>query len=508
MYTRYRILLVALLLVAFVIGAKAQEGESGGTLRVGTNAPVNLDPASGSNDPEVLFNTMIYDTLVGVTPNNTVYLSLAREYNVENGLTYVFVLNNSVTFHDGSPLTAADVVYTFNRLKETGSAALSLLGEFEVEARNDTTVVFTLPRHNADFVYGVGSRWSHILKEGTESPNTIVEGDNPYTNFNGTGAFMLIEYLPGERAVFSKNPNYWAEGYPLLDSVEHIYIEDTQAQIDALLTGTVDFIFKVPVDQIATLEAAEGINVLEVATNQHPVIRLRADEGFAGADPLIRQALKLATDRDELNEVLLEGRGVVGNNDPIGPRYGSFYHEDLEKPQYDPEAACALVQEATGEDRISFEFYVVDAFNYADMATLLQQQWSAACIDVEILMRPEGVYYGDNEWMEVELGVTGWGDRPTPQQLLLEAYITDGIYNESHWSNEELDTLVAQAGTIDMEAERADTYAQIAEIFAEEGPIIIPFFAPMIGGASDRVQGLEMNPFPGLTDFRFVSVSE
>lgn len=504
----YRLLFaVTLMMSVAVFAVNAQEVQSGGTLRVGTNAPINLDPASGSNDPEVLFNTMIYDTLIGVTPNNSIYLNLAEEYTTESGLSYTFMLREGVTFHDGSPLTATDVVYTFNRLKEVESPALGLLGEYEVEATDDLTVVFTLPRPNADFVYGVGSRWSHILKDGTETPNALdEEGDNPYVNFNGTGPFILSEYLPGERAVFTKNPNYWAEGYPLLDSVEHVYIEDQQAQIDALITGTVDFIFKVPVDQIATIEAAEGVNVLEVATNQHPVIRLRADEGFAGADPRIRQALKLATNREELNEVLLEGRGVVGNNDPIGPRYGSFYDEELAKPEYDPAAACALVQEATGEERISFEFYVVDSFNYADMATILQQQWAEGCIDVEILVRPEGVYYGDNEWMEVELGVTGWSDRPTPQQYMLEAYVTDGIYNESHWSNEELDTLIAQAGTIDLEEERAEVYAQISQIFADEGPIIVPFFAPMIGAASTRVQDLEMAPFPGLTDFRTVWV--
>ncbi len=494
------------LLLAVALMAISVSAQDGGTLIVGTNAPVNLDPASGSNDPEILFQKMIYDTLVDVLPDNSIVPNLADHTVSDDGLTYTFTLADGVSFHDGSALTSADVVYTFNRLQEVQSPALSLLGDFSVSAETDSTVIFTLAAPNADFLFGIGSRWSSILDDAISAPNTVTEGDAPYANFNGTGPFILTDYSPNERAVFERNPNYFKDGQPVLARVEHVYIDDPLAQVDALRTGAVNFIFKVPVDQVSTLESTEGVTVLQVATNQHGVIRLRADEGFAGEDVRIRQALKLATNRDELNEVIAEGRAVVGNNDPIGPRYGAFYDDSLPKPAYDPEAACALIQEATGEARISFDFYVVDALGYPDMATVLQQQWAEGCIDVNLLVRPENVYYGNNEWLDVELGITGWGDRPTPQQTLVEAYITGGVYNETHWSNEALDALVAQAGTTADPEARADLYAQIAQIFADEGPIIVPYFAPVIGATTATVSGLEMSPFPGLTDFREVSV--
>ena len=121
------------------------------------------------------------------------------------------------------------------------------------------------------------------------------------------------------------------------------------------------------------------------------------------------------------------------------------------------QVACELLADAGFPDGIGadtpLEFYVVDAFNYSDMAVALQEQWSEGCINVEILMRPENVYYGDNEWMEVELGVTGWGSRPIPQQYLLEAYVSGASFNESHWSDSELDALVQEASvTADIEA--------------------------------------------------------
>lgn len=495
---------VTILALGLAFTASAQT--AGGTLRVGMNAPgQSLDPAFNPNDPETLFNRSIYDFLIETLPDGTLAPNLATEWTIsDDGLTYTFTLREGVTFHDGSALSSADVVYTFNRLKDVESPALGLLGtDYEVSAPDAATVVFTLTGPNADFAYGVGSRWTGILKDGTTEPNIITEGDNPYANFNGTGPFVLTDYQPEQRATFARNENYWMEGQPYLDGLEFIFFADTESQINAIRSGEVDYIFKLSIDDAANLEGVENVTILEKPTNLHPVIRLRADEGYAGSDVRIRQALKLATDREALNDLLMDGRAVVGNNDPIGPLYGPFYADDVEMQGYNPEEACRLINEA-GQDRLSLTFYVVDAFNYADLATVLQQQWQEGCIDVQIEVQPENVYYGDNGWMEVELGLTGWGSRPIPQQYLLEAYQSTGIYNESHWSNQQLDELIAEASvTSDTEA-RAEIYHQISQIFAEEGPIIIPWFSPMLGAARDNVQGLEMNPFPGLTDFRSV----
>jgi peptide/nickel transport system substrate-binding protein len=138
----------------------------------------------------------------------------------------------------------------------------------------------------------------------------------------------------------------------------------------------------------------------------------------------------------------------------------------------------------------------------------MQQQWQEGCIDANLLVRTENVYYGNNEWMDVDLGLTGWGSRPIPQQYLTEAYISTGIYNESHWSNADLDALVAEASKTSDPDARAALYSQIAQIFADDGPIIIPYFAPMIGAVSANVEGLDMASFPGLTDFRTVTISQ
>lgn len=498
---RVGLLLIAIAALALATGVGAQDAN---ILRVATNEPQNLDPAFNPNDPETLFNRTIYDYLVELLPNNEVAPNLATGWEIsEDGLTYTFTLRDGVSFHDGSAFTSADVVFTFNRLTSVGSPALSLLGEFTVAAPDAQTVVFTLTQRNADFLYGVASRWALILKDGTNAPNVLGEGDAAYASFNGTGPFVLTAYEPGVRAVFTANANYWMEGAPALAGVEMIFINDPIAQVDALRGGAADFIFKLPVDQTEVLEAAEGITPILTATSQHPVVRLRADQG-PGADVRVRQAFKLATDRAALNDILLQGRGVVGNNDPISPVFGAFFN--AVESEYNPEAARALLAEAGYTDGLSMTLYTPDSLGYADLATVLAGQWAEAGINVAIEVRPENVYYSTDEWLTVDLGITGWGARPTPQAVLNEAYLSSGLYNESHWADEELDALIAQAGTIADPVERAAVYAQISAIFAERGPILIPYFAPLVSAVRSNVQGLEVPPFPGLADFRAVTL--
>lgn len=495
----------SLMLGAFAVGAQ----DPGGTLRVGMNAPVILDPALHANDSETAFNRAIYDYLIDIQPDGSIAPNLATGWEVgEDNLTYTFTLLDGVVFHDGSPLTSADVVWTYNRLKEAGSPATGLLGDYEVSAPDAQTVVFTLTEVNADFLYGVGSRWTFVIQDGETEPNVLTDGDAPYENFNGTGPFVLTDYSPENRSVFTANENYWLEGEPQLAGMEHIYIADAVAQVDALISGELDFIFRVPSTQLDRLESA-SVAVIQVPTAQHATIRLRTDDG-PGTSVAVRQAIKFATDREMLNDVLLEGRGIIGNNDPIGPVFGAFYADDIENQEYDPAQSCALLSEAGYADGLTLTLFVPNAFEYPDLATVLQQQWAEACITIDIQVREENLYYDTSNpenYFDVTLGLTGWGSRPIPQQYLQEAYASDAPYNETRWADDELDALIAEARTTTDEEARRGIYRQISEIFAERGPIIVPYFAPMTGATSTGVSGIDMDPFPGLTDYRGVSIA-
>ncbi|MEM6530558.1 MAG: ABC transporter substrate-binding protein, partial [Chloroflexota bacterium] len=336
--SRITLVLAAVVLLVMPIAAQAQDDN---TLRVGLRQLTTIDPALGANDPEVMFNQLQYEYLIAINADGNLEPQLATDWTIsEDGLTYTLTLRQGVTFEDGSAFDAADVVFTFNRLVEVGSSIVGLLGQeqvgeddegnalleptWAVEAADDMTVVFTLDQPNADFLFGVASRFSAILPEGIENVNVIADGDDPLVNFNGTGPFILTEFAVDERAVFVANPNYWGE--VSLDGITLEFFADDQTQVNAIQTGALDFIIKIPNDLIPTVEGVDGVTVIQKATNTHPVIRLRTDPGSIGEDVRLRQAFKFATDREIVNLDVLDGNGVVGNNDPIGPSYGVFYN--------------------------------------------------------------------------------------------------------------------------------------------------------------------------------------
>lgn len=518
-----RLIVVSALLL--LVGLFATTAQDRPVLRIGVPAPVAFDPAIATDDQEVLINRSIYDYLIELLPSGDIEPSLASDWTVsDDGLTYTFNLVEA-WFHDGTPLTAADVVYTFERLNTVGSSAMGLLGQavvddegnteptFTVAALDDSTVQFVLDAPNADFLLGIASRFAGIIQEGQETPNVLTQ-DGGLDNFNGTGPFVMTEFNQGESITLSANENYWG-AIPAID-VQFIFIDDQATQVNALLAGDVDFIFKIGTELIEQVTDVEGITLTSIATGIHPVIRLRSDEGHLGEDVRVRQAFKLATDRELLNLDVLDGLGTVANNDPFSPVFGPFYNPI--ESDYDPERACALLAEYAAENpdnpwvtvdggtpTLEVEFFVVDSFEYPLLAEFMQQQWQDGCINVTLMVRQSSVYYADGEWLEVDLGLTGWGTRPTPQAFLNEAYVTGAPFNESHWSNEELDALAAEASQISDIEERAAIYAQISAIFAEEGPIIVPFFRPVSGAYNSNIEGLVMHPFPGRTDLSGVT---
>ena len=176
--TVFRSLLVSLLILLSPLllfaGGSAEMEESEPeekVLRIGLRKLTTIDPALGANDPEVMFNRLQYDYLVEILPDGSLQPSLATDWSVsDDGLTYTFNLRRGVRFHDGSTFGAEDVVFTFERLVTEGSSIVGLMGQNEdgsatwsVEAADELTAVFTLNSPNADFLYGVASRFAMIL---------------------------------------------------------------------------------------------------------------------------------------------------------------------------------------------------------------------------------------------------------------------------------------------------------------------------------------------------------
>ena len=472
-----------------------------GMLRVALQPLVQTDPAFVSTDPEVLFANSVYDYLVDIAADNQIAPRLATDWSIsDDGKSYVFQLAQGVSFHDGSPLTAQDVVWTFDRLRDPGAdlPTKDLYSNIDtIEATGEHEVTFKLKETNPFFLYDLSDNHALVLKAGTQDPGK---------DYNGTGPFIVDSYVPEDRMVLLANGNYFVEGEPKLSGVEFIFFNDQTAMVDALRSGQVDLVMRISSDLYTGLKNETGLNLLEVPTNQFDLVRLRADQE-PGNDPRVIQALKLATDREAIFQLVLQGYGNIGRDSPIGPLYSDYYTEEATIPGRDVEAARQMLSEAGYEEGLNLEMHVPDTGDRPNLAVVLKQQWEEAGVNVDVLVEPESVYYGENGWLEVNLGITGWGSRPYPQFYLDVMLKCDAVWNEAHFCDPELDQLIDKAGTTMDEAERVQAYHDIQRILIERGPIIIPYFAAQLGAIRDQFQGFEMKDFPGRSDFRDVSVA-
>lgn len=482
--------------------APPAQADRRGVLKIGVQPIVRTDPAFISTDPEILVANSIYDYLVDITHQNLIVPRLAREWKVsEDGKTYVFSLVENATFHDGTLFEADDVVWTFNRLRDPGvdSPTKDLYSNIEnVEATGQFEVTFTLKEPNPFFLYDVSDNHALILK--ANSPN-------PGADFLGTGPFKLAAYSPEDRILLEANESYFLIDTPKLEGVELIFFNDQTAQVEALRGGQVDLVMLLSADLFNTLKDETGIQLLETATNSFDLIRLRSDRS-PGDDPRIMQALRYATDRQAIFDLVLQGYGEIGKDTPIGPMYTQYYADELTLPPKDDETARKLLADAGYPDGIELELHTPDTGNRPNLAVVLKDQWDQAGIDVNVVVEPESVYYGDNGWLAVDLGITGWGSRPYPQFYLDTMLTCDAVWNESHFCDQEFDRLTGIAGTTLNESERVEAYNLIQELMIERGPIIIPYFFSQLGAISDKFTDFQMKPFPGRSDLSTVRLAD
>jgi peptide/nickel transport system substrate-binding protein len=487
----------AILLAGCTSNGSSDSSAENSILRVAFQPIVQTDPALISSDSEVFMANAVYDYLIDIDGKSNLVRRLATDWRISgDGLTYTITLADDVKFHDGSPFSADDVIWTYNRLRDPdlGFATSDLYSNIaNISADDLHTVIFSLKTPNPFFLYDLSDNHALMIKNGTVDAS----------DFNGTGPFKVADYNPEDRITLIANPDYFISGQPRLAKVDVIFFPDEIAMIDALRGGQVDLVMRMSTSLYESLQVESSIKTYSIPTNGFDLIRLRSDRE-PGNNPLVIQALKLATNREELVELVQQGYGAIGNDSPIGPLYESYHDPLVSPPAHDVQEARDLLIEAGYPEGLNLTLHVPDSGDRPDLATVLQQQWAKANINVDISVEPESVYYGDDGWLEADLGITGWGSRPYPQFYLDVMLVSDAKWNESHFSDSEFDNLSREAGSTPDEKDRIAAYSKIQHLLAERGPIIIPYYFVQFGAINAKFEGFEMKAFAGRTDLRTI----
>jgi peptide/nickel transport system substrate-binding protein len=460
----------------------------GGILKVGLQAdPTALDPQTQNLTAIWRVVEHIYEGLTRTRPDLSIEPALAESWEIsEDGLTYTFSLRQGVTFHDGTPLTAGDVKFTFERLiaPETASPAAADLASMEsVEAPDDATVVVTLVQPDASFLATLALSSVGIMSEAFVTANN---GDVSQTAM-GTGPFMFNEYVPNTRVVLDKNPNYWDAGLPYVDGLEMIIAPDDTARTSAVVTGTVDLIEYAPLRDIEILEQDSSLKLAgDANTNIRYISINTAKEPFNIVE--VRQAIAAVIDR----EAVL-GPAVFGHGTPTTVLFppGFWATLDAEIPAPDPERARQLLTDAGYPDGFSTTITSWSQYSFLSApAVVIQEQLAQIGIQAELNLVEnatmiEQVHAPTRDY---DLAVTGTSGYVDPHNVIQD-FETDASTNSANYSNPEVDELIAAGIAATDQAERAEIYYEIQQILLEDLPWINLFIANQYEAMKTDVMG-------------------
>jgi peptide/nickel transport system substrate-binding protein len=415
--------------------------------------PTNLDilhQAGIALDQLLLGN--IYETLVKTTPEGEISPGLAELEISEDRLTYTLALAQGVTFHDGDPLTASDVVWTLDQLRGEGGFEAPRLASVEtVEAPDDSTVVITLSEPDNDLAFHLGQRAGAVLNEGaTDLENSA----------NGTGPFILDEWNQGSSITLVRNDDYWGEPASIAE-ITFQYSTDANANANALLDGDIDLHVRVDTDLVEQFEGNPDYVITDGPTNGEFTLGMNnADEALS--DQRVRQAITQAIDKQGLID-LYRGYGTL-----IGAPVPPFepWFEDLSGLYpFDPDAARALLDEAGYGSGLELNFVAPNVYPTYALDYVVSQ-----LADVGITVNLETVEFPT--WID-QVFVNH--DYDLTVVLHAEPRDIDNYANpEYYWlyDSPEVQDLLAQAKSSPDPDEFVELRREAARVIAEEAPAV------------------------------------
>ena len=477
--------------------------KGGGTLRVSMRVQEMSDPASFDWGEKANVARFIVEYLTRTKSDNVTVPYLAKSWEASDDLkTWVFHLNEGITWSNGDAFTSADVAHTVNRWLDpaTGSSNLGLFGAMveevdgvkrgipgAVEVIDDHTIQFNLKQAALAMPENFYNYPTAIVHRGF---GTDYEA-NLSTNPIGTGPFELANFAVGEVAILKRARDWWAGPF-YLDEIHYFdHGEDTNAWVAALASQQVDTLYRLPNSAIETVQALPFIDIHKATTAQTAVMRFRVTE--KPFDNLqLRQAVAACMDHQEILDKAFKGYGQIAENHhvcQIHPEYA-----ELPPLTRDIEKAKALLAEAGYPDGITLEIANGDTEGpwQTDACAIFKNQAAPAGINIEINKMPASQYW--EVWDKAPWGYTAWTHRALGTMVLGLAYRAGVPWNECAYDNPAFDAALDDAeGTLDVN-ERKKKMAVCQKILQDDAIIPQPFWRSVFKASNKRVKGLMTHP--------------
>ncbi len=523
----------ALFIVLFTIAVTPAISQEMSELNFGISNNVDtLDANLTTFSSVVLIMSHVYDPLIWQYPLGTFHPGLATDWSVNGDATeYTFTLRDDVTFHDGTPLNAEAVKFTYDRIinpDNNAQSALSLLGPYEETVVVDEHTVSI--RFSAPYAPFLNSASSPLL--GITSPTAVAEMGEDYglTTVVSTGAYMVESYVPESEVVLKRNPDWsWGpesifgnSGPAKLERITFTIIPEASTRLAALESGQVQFINNFPTPDVPRMESDERFKIDRIEQPGHGWSLMFNFYRTISNDLAIRQAVAYAIDKQAIVDIVFNGFGTPGCS-PLTKVMAYYSDVQCADYPYDPDRARAILDEAgwvdTDGDGIRekngqmawLEHWTrADVPTFVDMGTVIQAYLADIGIHFNLNLASRSGYFdavraGEHHtqhWWDTHLDPDG------VMRTLYHSSNADGGTNRNRYRNYEMDALIHAGSSTADALERADIYQQIQQKVADEVIMIFLNDPFLLYGSDTRLQGVTYLAGGNITNFIAASFTE
>ena len=455
---------------------------NGGTLRAGLTGGSNsdtLDPHMGLTYLDTARANQIYQPLLQLNAAAQTEFVLAESIT-PNGSTseWTIKLRSGITFHDGKPLTADDVIFTFQRILNpksplTGASSLGPIDLNNLKKVDNLTVKVPMTSPFGSFLDQL-SYWYYLY--------IVPVGFDP-TKPNGTGPFKYQSFTAGQSSTFIKNTNYWKSGLPYLDSVVIQDFADSASLQNALVANQIDAAGGLEGAQLRVLATNSSITTVASKTGSITPFTMRVDKAPFN-EVKVRQAFRLLVNRAQLISAALDGDATIGADvsSPYDPAYDASLHREQDISQ-----AKSLLQSA-GQSNLTVQLTTSPASTgMVQMATVLAQQAKQAGVTVNLNQVDPSVFFGPN-YLQWTFSQDFYNYSPYLAQVA-QSFLPTSPFNETHWTDSNYADLYKQANATLDAAMRKEIERAMQKIDFEQGGYIIPCFLDALDAYSSKLTG-------------------